>query len=122
MADVAHKLKLLKDLIGNAQDDGLDLLTWLQSMFTELNPLDPMVLPHPQPHDSITTTNTPSHPISTTMNPHFQNPKLTHSPKISPISHIHHPKPWLMTNTHFLNPLSPHQNINVPTLSKAKPS
>ncbi|KAL0005274.1 hypothetical protein SO802_012835 [Lithocarpus litseifolius] len=62
MAEVAQKLELLEDLMGNAQGDGLshlatetvhynpsDLSTWLQSMLTELNPLDPLVAPHHQP-------------------------------------------------------------------------
>lgn len=61
MADVAQKLELLEDLMGNAQGDGIshlasdtvhynpsDLSTWLQSMLSELNPLptnqfDPLV-------------------------------------------------------------------------------
>ncbi|XP_050275440.1 DELLA protein GAIP [Quercus robur] len=63
MAEVAQKLELLEDLMGNAQGDGLshlatdtvhynpsDLSTWLQSMLTELNPLDPLVPPHPHHH------------------------------------------------------------------------
>ncbi|KAM3753216.1 hypothetical protein ACB098_03G077300 [Castanea mollissima] len=63
MAEVAQKLELLEDLMGNAQGDGLshlatetvhynpsDLSTWLQSMLTELNPLDPLVPPPPPPH------------------------------------------------------------------------
>lgn len=54
MAEVAQKLELLEDLMGNAQGDGLsqlasetvhynpsDLSTWLQSMLSELNPLAP---------------------------------------------------------------------------------
>ncbi|KAG2701481.1 hypothetical protein I3760_06G046900 [Carya illinoinensis] len=63
MAEVAQKLEMLDDLMGNAQGDGLsqlayetvhynpsDLSTWLQSMLSEFNPLpvngfDPMV-PH----------------------------------------------------------------------------
>ncbi|KAL4603867.1 hypothetical protein ACB092_10G153800 [Castanea dentata] len=58
MVEVAQKLELLKDLMGNAQGDGLshlaiDLSTWLQSMLTELNPLDPLVPPHHQPPPTI---------------------------------------------------------------------
>ncbi|XP_059447204.1 DELLA protein GAIP-B-like [Corylus avellana] len=63
MAEVAQKLELLEDLMGNAQGDGLshlasdtvhynpsDLSTWLQSMLSELHPpppnqFDPMVPP-----------------------------------------------------------------------------
>ncbi|KAF5450373.1 hypothetical protein F2P56_030731 [Juglans regia] len=62
MAEVAQKLELLEDLMGNAQGDGLsqlatdtvhynpsDLSTWLQSMLSELNPpcndFDPIVPP-----------------------------------------------------------------------------
>ncbi|KAE8076314.1 hypothetical protein FH972_014976 [Carpinus fangiana] len=63
MAEVAQKLELLEDLMGNAQGDGLshlasdtvhynpsDLSTWLQSMLSEFNPpppnqFDPMVPP-----------------------------------------------------------------------------
>lgn len=69
MAEVAQKLELLEDLMGNAQGDGLshlatetvhynpsDLSTWLQSMLTELNPLDPLVPPHPHHHQPPPTT------------------------------------------------------------------
>ena len=100
MAEVAQKLELLEDLMGNAQGDGLshlatetvhynpsDLSTWLQSMLTELNPLDPLVPPHhhhqPPPttledsflgeSSNITSIDFTSHTTSTSNNNNSQN-------------------------------------------------